>query len=75
MLCYCVFQCKLPDGRVFLPILDLLRKVGRDVRSLQSVVADEDERCEELSKPPPHAQLPEDGYDDVPVHDGRYLKF
>lgn len=63
------WQCKLSDESIFPPIINLLE--GEDVQELQKLLKDEAERAKKKSKkkkPPPHAQLPEDEFEEVPVH-------
>ena len=65
----------MPDGSIFPPILSLLQSLGPDFPVLQQVVREDQKRQEALArKPPPHAQLPEDECEEVPVHsaDGRW---
>ena len=69
MSCLSVFQCKLPDESVFPPIVQLLQKEGKDYASLQRVLNEDEKRTKNRRrKPPPHAQLPEDAFEEVPVH-------
>ena len=65
---------------MFKPIAELLRRVGSDVASLQRVLAEEEDRRRQQEagmfaldttpkdRVPPHAQLPDDEYEELPVH-------
>ena len=53
---------------MFRPIGELLRRVGSDVALLQKVLDDDEARQQESGRIPPHAQLPEDEYEELPVH-------
>ena len=62
----------MSDGSIYPPILHLLRLGGRDYNELQRVIdLDEERRRRELEHqdcPPPHAVLPQDDLEQVPVH-------
>ena len=57
-------QCHLSDGSVFQPIGDLLKKRGKDVHAIRP---QQDESPTHQGKPPPHALLPEDEAEELPV--------
>ncbi|XP_064643376.1 uncharacterized protein LOC135497487 [Lineus longissimus] len=65
-----VVKCHMPDGSIFPPVVKLLRQVGKTVDTLQKVLEEQAEyesRAEDTDRIPPHAQLPEDDMDEVPV--------
>ncbi|XP_064612692.1 uncharacterized protein LOC135476560 [Liolophura sinensis] len=71
-----VVKCRDRYGCYYEPVVNLLREADLDVRSLKEVVkmADEKEaQRDEEERVPPHALLPEDECDEIPVHgpDGR----
>ncbi|XP_074647922.1 uncharacterized protein LOC141903618 isoform X2 [Tubulanus polymorphus] len=66
-----VIKCRLLNGTVFPPIIELLQKVGKNIDSLQRLLEEEEELRRaaraETARIPPHAQLPEDELEEVPV--------
>ena len=64
-----VYQCKLPDGSLYPPIAELLQIAGKDASSLQNILDnnEQDQQNSEQRKPP-HALLPEEEWDEIPVH-------
>lgn len=66
-ICILSLQCKMSDGSVFPPIAELLKRAGPSYTNLQSVLKEEEERMKS-DRMPPHAILPEDEEDEIPVH-------
>ncbi|KAK2161194.1 hypothetical protein LSH36_120g12001 [Paralvinella palmiformis] len=62
-------KCKLPDGSIYPPIAGLLQIAGKDASSLQNILDHDKQDLEDKDqRKPPHALLPEEEWDEIPVH-------
>ena len=64
-----ILQCKLPDGSIYPPIAQLLQIAGKEDSSLQNVLdRNKQEEQNKEQRKPPHALLPDEEWDEIPVH-------
>ena len=66
-------QSKLTDGSVFMPIAELIKDLPLAVGSLKrdaDLILDQNFQNSNNGKNPPHALLPGDDDEEVPVHNG-----